>query len=68
MDTEHFVFCIKYLKKRIIMIKNNDYIVIIRFQSIFLVEMHLKLIFSPAFKNAIFGARVVVVVAARIGR
>ena len=50
------------------MIKNNDYIVIIRFQSIFLVEMHLKLIFSPAFKNAIFGARVVVVVAARIGR
>ena len=36
------------------MIKNNDYIVIIRFQSIFLVEMHLKLIFSPAFQYAIF--------------
>ena len=36
------------------MIKNNDYIVIIRFQSIFLVVMHLKLIFSPAFQYAIF--------------
>ena len=50
------------------MIKNNDYIVIIRFQSIFLVEMHLKLIFSLAFLMRFFAARVVVVVAARIGR